>query len=106
MSTLHAEDHSSAKAGLEPEGMLERGDIETHTDTLHRQDCWCSREGEALVMARAGSIARVGRPVEPTQVQDTEGISSEPCYSKQWPFVQFRRQRRFLGDNSLIELWQ
>ena len=33
---------SSAKVGLEPEG-----DIETHTDSVHRQDCWCSREGEA-----------------------------------------------------------
>ena len=67
--------------GLEPEG-----DIETHNDTVHRQDRWCSREGEApgynssvrgtadardpdvrkktlaengIVLARAGSTPRV-----------------------------------------------
>ena len=77
---------SSAKVGLELEG-----DIETRNHTVHRQDRSCSWEGEApsynssvrgtadardpdvqkktlagngIVMARAGSTARVGRPVE------------------------------------------
>ena len=47
-------DSSSAKVGLEP-----GGDIETHNTTVHRQDRWCFREGEAP--GYDSSCARHGR---------------------------------------------
>ena len=58
------------------------GDIEAHTDTVNRQDRWCSREGEApgynSSSARHERCSRFrraeGRPVELSQVHHTEGI--------------------------------
>ena len=57
-------------------------DIEAHTGTVHRQDRWCSREGEApgynSSSARHDRCSRFrraeGRPVELSQVQHTERI--------------------------------
>ena len=87
---------SSAKVCFEPEG-----DIETHTDTVHRKIVgvpWRVKHqvatalargtadardpgvqkktlaGNDIVMARAGSTARVGRPLELPQGQHIEGV--------------------------------
>ena len=80
--------------------MCEGGDIETHNDTIvgvpgrvkHQvttaqvQSTADARDPDVqkktlawngIVMARAGGTAKVGRPVELTQVQHTEGVIDE-----------------------------
>ena len=85
-------------------------DIEAHTDTVHRQDRWCSREGETPgsnsgTTDACDSDVRMEDPWSSHRSSTLKGsLMSELRHNnKHQPFVQFRRQRRFLRDNIFIE---